>query len=425
LKRRTLAALLTLLLVALTALPTLADSPKSDVTLSFMTSANWFHDYNQAMFDQFTDETGIKIDVMLIPEDTYRTVLGAKIATGEIPDVVEFFNGGTGRAILQAEKNFLDLSGEPWMQRISPTMIKAFADWDGKNYGFPYTGTGYWGVLYNKQVFKDLGVADLPKTFEEFDALCRKIKDAGIKPLYCGGGDIWPNEIWMDVYWGAYLGHEFPDFMDRYSRNEAKFATFPEFVECLERQNDFYKKGYFGDTVMTDTYDAGHGELYEGKAAMLVFFDLVFGEGIAKYPDFAEKIDMMPMPINGKEIYGIASSNSLYIAKDSPHIAEAKRLLEFLARPEVAEPYYAEQMLSPWWTDLNVDLLPETLRAKERVDKGYGGIIWFDFIPASYGDSSYQQVQEMFMGNVTPVQVAEAMDSEIARDAKAQGLPGW
>ena len=402
-----------------------SETSGSGVTLTLMGSKSWFKDVDNEVYQQFEEETGIKVELITNPDDMNNNIMGAKIATKELPDIVEYYNGGTGEAALLAEENFLDITSDPCLENVNQDLLDKFSKWDGVVYGFPIAGAQYWGIYYNKQIFADLNL-QIPKTFEDLENACQKIKDQGITPIYLAGGDVWPVETWLDTYWGSYIAAKTTDFWDQYGENKIKLADLPEAVECLERQNDFYKKGYFGETAMSDTWSGQYSALYEGTAAMLVFNDSCFGEGMEIYPDYAEKLGFMPFPVDGSDCYGVTSSNSLYINKNSEHIDEALQLFNFLARPDIVEKMYTAKQQSPWFDNVSIDsLLPQIKEAQEAVREGRSGVSWFDFIPASYGNSSFEQIQEMFLGNCGPADVLKAIDDEIAKNAKAQGIPGW
>ena len=57
------------------------------MTLTVASSANWTKDIDKSLAEQFTEETGIKVEFQLTPDDQYSNVLKAKLSTGEGPDV--------------------------------------------------------------------------------------------------------------------------------------------------------------------------------------------------------------------------------------------------------------------------------------------------------------------------------------------------
>lgn len=80
-----------------------------------------------------------------------------------------------------------------------------FADqwkFEGNCYGVGYMGNAQ-GILYNKKVFADAGVTDLPKTPTEFIEALQKIRDnTDATPLYTNYAAGWT----MGGQWDAYLG---------------------------------------------------------------------------------------------------------------------------------------------------------------------------------------------------------------------------
>ncbi len=63
-------------------------------------------------------------------------------------------------------------------------------------YGAPF-GTSFGGaVLYNKKVYKDLGLS-VPTTWADFISNSEKIKDAGIAPIIQTYGDTWTSQLFV------------------------------------------------------------------------------------------------------------------------------------------------------------------------------------------------------------------------------------
>ena len=83
--------------------------------------------------------------------------------------------------------------------------IKFASNWeyDGQVYGIPSTGNAQ-GVIYNKKVFKDAGIKNLPKTTEEFIEDLKLIKSkTNAIPLYTNYAAGWTMGAW-DAYLGGY-----------------------------------------------------------------------------------------------------------------------------------------------------------------------------------------------------------------------------
>src|SRR6218665_310878 len=66
------------------------------------------------------------------------------------------------------------------------------ATFDGTQYGIPMAGSAN-GILYNKKVFADAGVTEVPKSEDEWLDALQKIKDnTDAIPLYTNYKDGWP-----------------------------------------------------------------------------------------------------------------------------------------------------------------------------------------------------------------------------------------
>lgn len=76
--------------------------------------------------------------------------------------------------------------------------------YDGNIYGLASTGNAN-GLMYNKKVFEDAGISDLPKTPEQFmDALSAIRKNTDAIPLYTNYADEWPMSCWDLSYYDPY-----------------------------------------------------------------------------------------------------------------------------------------------------------------------------------------------------------------------------
>ncbi len=105
------------------------------------------------------------------------------LGSGTAPDVfiitaenkTQIMNGGFAK----------DLSKESWTGNLADA-AKATYTKDGKLYG---AATSSWGggLLVNKQLLAKVGATSAPATWDDFLALCKKLKAAGITPFYEGG----------------------------------------------------------------------------------------------------------------------------------------------------------------------------------------------------------------------------------------------
>ncbi|MGI2297347.1 extracellular solute-binding protein, partial [Paenibacillus sp. GXUN7292] len=95
---------------------------KKNVTLTFVASQNWVNKGSKVdseLIEAFTKETGIKVDLQVVPDDQYANVLKTKMTSGEVPDIF-MVGAGSGAYKYLPEKYFADLSNEEWVSRYAP-----------------------------------------------------------------------------------------------------------------------------------------------------------------------------------------------------------------------------------------------------------------------------------------------------------------
>ena len=65
---------------------------------------------------------------------------------------------------------------------LMPVFVNTIRDWSGSLksiYYQPYTS----GMFYNKDLFEQAGIIEVPQTWAEFTDACKKMVDAGIEPM--------------------------------------------------------------------------------------------------------------------------------------------------------------------------------------------------------------------------------------------------
>ena len=134
-----------------------AEEAKSDVTLTVAAAQDWIKDWDRKVAEEFTAETGIKIDFQLNPNDQYTNIVKAKLASGEGVDI---FYANTGRGLLEysPDKYAYDLSGQEWVSRYTE-WGKECCTYEGKvvflntssidGYGFLYIYAQCFGQIFH------------------------------------------------------------------------------------------------------------------------------------------------------------------------------------------------------------------------------------------------------------------------------------
>lgn len=124
------------------------------------------------------------------------------------------------------------------------------------------------GVIYNKQVFREAGIADVPKTAEEFFQDCKKIKERGIIPIALNYKQSWLISEWVESI--PYLFE--PDIEKEVSENNKEILSKDSgMFKSLEFARKIVKSGYCEKDLLNYGWEQCKNDLKDGKTAMVVW----------------------------------------------------------------------------------------------------------------------------------------------------------
>ena len=120
---------------------------------------------------------GITIKAVPLQNEQFKTKIPIALQSDSPPDVFQSWGGGGLVDQVKAGK-VADVTKyvRPWIKTIGGSA----AGWqvNGKQYAVPY-GVGVVGFWYNKQLFKQAGIASAPKTWPQFLAAVGKLEAGG------------------------------------------------------------------------------------------------------------------------------------------------------------------------------------------------------------------------------------------------------
>lgn len=132
-------------------------------------------------------EPDVKINYETTQND-YPTLLKAKLNSGDAPDI---FTSTSGKEIETYKEYSLDLSDQPLMETMLPSVADTMKDANGEGvYGMAIKGN-YFGLIYNEELLKKAGVEKAPETAAELEDAVKKLKAADITPFTTGYAEWW------------------------------------------------------------------------------------------------------------------------------------------------------------------------------------------------------------------------------------------
>ncbi|TYC80068.1 extracellular solute-binding protein [Stappia sp. BW2] len=277
---------------------------------------------------------------------TYEETLTSGIAAfraGEQPNILQVFDAGAATiigakgAVIPVEDllkdNGLDFNIEDYIAGVR----YFYADSDGKMIGMPFNSSA--PILYiNEDAMKKAGV-EAPKTYEEFEAIAPKLKEAGYVPL-----------VQSHLPW---------EFVENFkSRHNLQFATNNNGYDGAEGtelvfgepiKNHFKAAKKWLDEGLFGYYGTGWGDnqtpFNEGKVALWIGSSGSFG-GIADTVDFPFSATFLPYweAVEGANKASFIGGAALFAMSGKP--AEENKCVasffEYLTSPEVQYMWHKE-----------------------------------------------------------------------------------
>lgn len=181
---------------------------------------------------------------------------------------------------------------------------------DGKLYEIPYQMKAN-GYMYNKDLFEQAGITEVPDTWDKFLETCQKLKDAGITPLTT-------DDAYAMQAFGMHLARMIGSDEVKKVVNDGTWDR-PEVLETAKAFEDLAAKGYFSAQVGSNVWPTGQNtELATGLAAMYCVGTFVANEtksitgpdfrwGFFGYPQVENGINGLEAMVIGSQSFGITS----------------------------------------------------------------------------------------------------------------------
>ena len=207
------------------------------------------------------------------------------------------------------------------------------------------------------------GIKEVPTTWDELDAVCAKLKDAGITPITA-------DDAYMTSFIGyhlaRYIGQDGVKSLVTGEEVNGQNVTWDDERVLAAAQSfaDFAKKGYFSKNIATNVYPAGQNqEFAPGDAAIVICGSWLPNEAKASVADDLEwgyfNYPSVPNGTDDNTANNIA--NQVFaINKDSKMADEAFELITYITTGDYDKEMTTEALCIP--TDkANSDAWPTEL----------------------------------------------------------------
>ena len=384
----------------------------------------------EALADAFeADNPDIKIDVQTRPQGTEGdNLIKTRLSTGEMDDLFSYNSGSLFQA-LSPDQTLVALDDEEWVGTLDENFAKAVST-DSGIYGVPMGQSMAGAVLYNKDIYADLGL-EIPTTWDEFIANSEAIMAAGTAaPIVQTYGDTWTSQLFILGDFNNVLA-ENPDWADEYTANEAKYVDQPA-LAGFEHLQQVHEAGLLHEDFPSALYADGVTMVATGEGAQYPILTFAASQLMTTNPEAADVVGSFPLPGPDAETNGLTvwMPNGVYIPKstEGAQLEAAKKFAAFLATPESCDiqsestapqgPYVIEGCSLP-------DDVPAMISDMQPYfDEGRTNLA-LEFLSPIKGPA-LEQITVAVGSGITPAQEGAAQyDEDVKKQAQQLGLEGW
>lgn len=356
-------------------------------------------------------------------------VVKTRLATGEMADLFQY-NSGSLLQALRPSRTLEPLNDLPNIDNVISSFLPTVSDGEGNIYGIPDQSAMGGGILYHIPTYEELGL-EVPKTWDEFMANNATIAEKTDKaPIIQSYRDTWTSQILVLAdYFNVQVQN--PDFAEKYTANEAKFATTPAAEKGFERLQEAYEAGYFNKDFGAATYDDGLRMVATGEGVHYPMLTFAIGALQQNHPDQIEDVGFFAQPGDSADENGLTvwMPSAYYLPRDGDNTEVAREFLNWMATPEACKviigavgatgPYLIEGCELP-------DDVPQAVADMAPYFEEEGRTApALEFLSPVKGPALEQLTVEVGSGIRDAESAAELYDRDVEKQAKQLGLPNW
>jgi raffinose/stachyose/melibiose transport system substrate-binding protein len=412
-KRRKLAAAL----VAVTTAITMAacGGPSSgtgggDAENGTLTFFSWDSEQTMApIIEEFEKQNpGITVEFSSAPPVAeYISTLQARILSGTAADV--FAIAAENKTNLIDNGAVVDLTDEPFMAKLTQFNKDTYGK-DGRSYGASISSWGG-GIMYNKELLAKAGVKEVPESWDEFLALCSKLKDQGVKYPFLESVQAMPIVV------AAFVGSENAAMGGTLDQKifdgSSTFAA--TWTEPVTRWNELYTQGLVPKDVVGLTADQVRDEFTSGRAAMIPAGPWEVAPIQKANPDLEFEMQLVP-GMRGPEPYiAGAASPGLAINAKAKNPEAAKKFITFYTDAKAVAMYNEATDAITTTTDFEpvIDKSLTPIVEPVRAGEIYLPQIAWQRCQDALNLEATAQLQQVVQGKTSPGDAAAALDTKL------------
>lgn len=358
----------------------------------------------------FEKESGIDVQLSVLPPDQIRQVLQTQLRSGKGPDLFGYDTGPGFAGVLAKAGLLYDLT-DAYKENSWPIYdwAKERVTFDGKLLGVPDQVEEV-GVYYNKDIFDEHGIQP-PQSLDDLRAASDKLKAEGVIPFAFSDKEGWEAGHILSMSLASSVGSE---GMQALINGDTPWTS-PEVVSAIDTFfTQFNDAGYLPPSPNAITYDNANSLFYKGEAAMNPTGSWLIND-LKDAVDF--EVGFFPFPGQGNPgIFAGGLGSGTFVSSKSQAPDSAIAYLDWQMTQEHGRWQVEEMRSIPAFpvdtSDLQTDALFEQVLADTaKISAGTGDFGYnIDVLTtAEFNEAMSSSLQSVLSGDMTAEEAAQAM----------------
>lgn len=281
--------------------------------------------------------------------DAAMTALRARVVAGNAPTAVQLKGPGIQEWANEGSLNDVDgvAMSENW-DSVLPPVLAGIMKYEGKYVAAPVNIHRVDWIWANPEVISKVGVTEVPKTWDEFNTVADKLKQAGITPL-AHGGQPWQDATLFEV---VALGIGGADFYRKalveLDQAELTSDTMVKVFDQMRKLRSYVDQGFSGRD-----WNLATSMVMNGEAAFQIMGDWAKGEFLA-----AGKVpgqDFLCAPAPGDAFVLNSDSFTFFKVQGEDRLQGQKVLASLIMSPDFQRTFNLAKGSIPARTDVALD----------------------------------------------------------------------
>lgn len=358
-----------------------------------------------AEFEQ--DNPGIRIEMDMVENESYKEKIRVLVSSDDIPDVFVSWSDSFALNLVQSGRirplNDLLEQDPQFADTIIPSQIKPFT-FDNTVYGIPLTIDGK-VLVYNKAMWNEAGIGEEPRNFDELLSVLDQFRSQGYEvPILEGLANPWAISHYLGTMFQRFLS---PDVLAE-DYNESGQFTHPGYGIVIDRFMQLVD--FMGPAATSLTHTEVRNQFIAGRLPMAYMQLAEFGYieavddapeyGFFNFPPFSDG--------QGDPTLLTGAPEGFMMSTSVQYVEETEGFFKYLFSEDNAYQFVKDigAPVAVAGAVTSDNAFPTLVQAVDMINQSGGSAPWFDnAVNIRIADAFMRGVQSAAAGDMTTDEV--------------------